>query len=417
MADELEEDEKIPALTRLKKQLKELAAYKRLGAGPEQLEDIILEEKREAEHWAARYNAAGSSTDEINIIDSEYRSIIHTRYNVMIQEIAQRKAQQGSTQGPSSGQSSSGQPEPAHVCGDAGKEWIPDYILDVPFRNACQKHDDCYEAFGVNKFDCDTAFLENLMNEVEKIYPMDKRLWNPIYAAKAIQARIAASAYFYAVVLFAQKNYDVSQEDTETDKIGQVTPRFKKLLPSLEVSSSRKYIPNEPMEAVSTGVENDKGIYPSWLKKSIVENLKFGVVSVSYSTGSESTVPLPTIEYGSGDIIAVEENLLNIMEKFAVNPEQASLELAREIQTEYQFEMPERPDSNDSIGYNVIKIQEDESGRNLEFMDVTTGMKMDRQDFIKLIRDGKYPRYHVRVIEGIETPVSNPNKDHEDNLG
>lgn len=41
---------------------------------------------------------------------------------------------------------------------------------------------------------------------------------------------------------------------------------------------------------------------------------------------------------------------------------------------------------------------------------------MTRQDFVKAIKAGNYPNYHVRNIHGILTPVSNPDKSKNNNL-
>ncbi|EEI83543.1 hypothetical protein HMPREF0077_0425 [Anaerococcus tetradius ATCC 35098] len=41
---------------------------------------------------------------------------------------------------------------------------------------------------------------------------------------------------------------------------------------------------------------------------------------------------------------------------------------------------------------------------------------MTRQDFVRSIKAGNYENYHVRLINGIETPVSNPDKSKNNNL-
>lgn len=62
-----------------------------------------------------------------------------------------------------------------------------------------------------------------------------------------------------------------------------------------------------------------------------------------------------------------------------------------------------------------IKVtQESPTGRNLKFRDTRTGANMTRAQFVKQIEAGKYPKYHVRKIGGVKTPVSNPD-DREDN--
>ena len=60
---------------------------------------------------------------------------------------------------------------------------------------------------------------------------------------------------------------------------------------------------------------------------------------------------------------------------------------------------------------------ESSSGRNLTFHDNKTGRNMNRQQFVTSIELGKYPDYHVRNINGIPTPCSNPDKSTGNNLG
>ena len=65
-----------------------------------------------------------------------------------------------------------------------------------------------------------------------------------------------------------------------------------------------------------------------------------------------------------------------------------------------------------------IKVtQEGDTGRNLRFHDNRTGEDMTRLQFVRKIEKGKYPKYHVREINGVKTPVSNPNNTEDDNLG
>lgn len=57
------------------------------------------------------------------------------------------------------------------------------------------------------------------------------------------------------------------------------------------------------------------------------------------------------------------------------------------------------------------------SGRNLTFHDNVTGRNMNAQQFVRSIELGNYPGYHVRNINGIDTPVSNPDSSRGNNLG
>ena len=64
----------------------------------------------------------------------------------------------------------------------------------------------------------------------------------------------------------------------------------------------------------------------------------------------------------------------------------------------------------------VRTISESDSGRNLKFQDKKTGSTMSRAEFVKKIEQGKYDDYHVRKINGLKTPVSNPDGKEGNNL-
>lgn len=58
----------------------------------------------------------------------------------------------------------------------------------------------------------------------------------------------------------------------------------------------------------------------------------------------------------------------------------------------------------------ITVTQESSSGRNERFFDNYKRISMTRNQFIKQIESGNYDNYHIRTINGIKTPVSNPNK-------
>ena len=64
----------------------------------------------------------------------------------------------------------------------------------------------------------------------------------------------------------------------------------------------------------------------------------------------------------------------------------------------------------------VTVTSESESGRNQKFHDNRTGADMTRADFVRQIDAGNYPNYHVRNINGVKTPVSNPDGKEGNNL-
>jgi hypothetical protein len=65
-----------------------------------------------------------------------------------------------------------------------------------------------------------------------------------------------------------------------------------------------------------------------------------------------------------------------------------------------------------------VKVtDETDSGRNQTFHDNFTGADMTRAQFVREIEAGNYPRYHLRKINGVTTPVSNPDGKDSNNLG
>ena len=65
----------------------------------------------------------------------------------------------------------------------------------------------------------------------------------------------------------------------------------------------------------------------------------------------------------------------------------------------------------------VSVTSESPSGRNQTFRDNRTGHEMNRKQFVSSIEHGDYEHYHVRKINNIKTPVSNPDKSTSNNLG
>nr|DAE62102.1 MAG TPA: hypothetical protein [Caudoviricetes sp.] len=65
----------------------------------------------------------------------------------------------------------------------------------------------------------------------------------------------------------------------------------------------------------------------------------------------------------------------------------------------------------------VSVTRESSTGRNTNFHDNYTGANMTRAQFVRQINNGNYENYHVRNINGIDTPVSNPDSSSKNNLG
>ncbi len=62
-------------------------------------------------------------------------------------------------------------------------------------------------------------------------------------------------------------------------------------------------------------------------------------------------------------------------------------------------------------------VEVSETGRNARFRDTRTGWEMSRAEFVRRIRAGEYKDYHIRRINKVDTPVSNPDKKRRNNLG
>lgn len=65
---------------------------------------------------------------------------------------------------------------------------------------------------------------------------------------------------------------------------------------------------------------------------------------------------------------------------------------------------------------SVKVTSESDSGRNQKFHDTKSGKDMTRTQFVQEIKKGNFDDYHVRVINGIPTPVSNPDNKEGNNL-
>ena len=65
----------------------------------------------------------------------------------------------------------------------------------------------------------------------------------------------------------------------------------------------------------------------------------------------------------------------------------------------------------------ITVTRESSSGRNESFRDNKLGVIMTRAEFVKQIEKGNYGTYHVRIINGVKTPCSNPDGNTSNNLG
>ena len=61
-------------------------------------------------------------------------------------------------------------------------------------------------------------------------------------------------------------------------------------------------------------------------------------------------------------------------------------------------------------------ISESSTWRNLSFFDNYKKQEMTRATFVKQIQMWNYPNFHIREINWIKTPVSNPDNSVKNNL-
>ncbi len=64
----------------------------------------------------------------------------------------------------------------------------------------------------------------------------------------------------------------------------------------------------------------------------------------------------------------------------------------------------------------ITVTQESPTNRNTRFRDNLTKEDMTRNQFVQKIKHGDYDNYHVREINGVPTPVSNPDGSTNNNL-
>ncbi len=64
----------------------------------------------------------------------------------------------------------------------------------------------------------------------------------------------------------------------------------------------------------------------------------------------------------------------------------------------------------------LVVTKETKTGRNEEFRDTKTNEILSRKEVVKRIKDGIYKDYIVKIIDGIETPVSKPDGKSKNNL-
>ena len=64
----------------------------------------------------------------------------------------------------------------------------------------------------------------------------------------------------------------------------------------------------------------------------------------------------------------------------------------------------------------ISVLRQSKTGRNELFLDNYTGEVFGREQFVKKIKAGLYSDFSVKIIKGIETPVSKPDFIKSNNL-
>jgi hypothetical protein len=70
-----------------------------------------------------------------------------------------------------------------------------------------------------------------------------------------------------------------------------------------------------------------------------------------------------------------------------------------------------------SLSRPIIAVSETETGRNETYYDILKRRYMSREELLASIRDGSYPGYSIKVIRGIDTPVSKRDRKRINNIG
>ena len=65
----------------------------------------------------------------------------------------------------------------------------------------------------------------------------------------------------------------------------------------------------------------------------------------------------------------------------------------------------------------VITIQESNSGENIRYYDISLKQVYSKEEFVTLIKAGKYPDYSIRHENGLEIPISKRDRFDFNNLG
>lgn len=64
-----------------------------------------------------------------------------------------------------------------------------------------------------------------------------------------------------------------------------------------------------------------------------------------------------------------------------------------------------------------MKIKESKTGANTLFYDVNKKTVLTKDEFLKMIKEGMYPNYSYKTVDGDEIPISKRDRYMFNNLG
>lgn len=76
-----------------------------------------------------------------------------------------------------------------------------------------------------------------------------------------------------------------------------------------------------------------------------------------------------------------------------------------------------RKDAPKRLSKPIVAVQKSPTGRNLTYFDIIKRVTMTREELVALIRAGEYSGYSVKLIRGLETPVSKRDGKPLNNIG
>lgn len=90
-------------------------------------------------------------------------------------------------------------------------------------------------------------------------------------------------------------------------------------------------------------------------------------------------------------------------------------ELIIDLKDPREFTGPTEPPK--TLSKPIISVSKSETGRNQSFYDIQKKVEFTREELVAQIQGGEYPGYTVKIIKGLETPVSKRDGKITNNIG